>query len=163
MSIWISHPCIINISQSCIRFKEIYCKRLARAAACFVQQSAQSSTYKNNYEWYSIIWISLLLRLVQLTPGNSFTQFMRWHDICFDNNCSGLSFSKELGLGLLLWYSFRVSVMWGLGLGWGFCLWVDFMFGLVCKYFMASIVARANVMEPFNHVLVIQWEKDSWI
>ena len=37
--------------------------------------------------------------------------------------------------------------MCGLGLGLGFCLWVDFMFSLACKYFMGAVVAGANVME----------------
>ena len=40
--------------------------------------------------------------------------------------------------------------MRGLGLGLRFYLWVGFMFGLVCKYFLGVIVAGANVMEPFQ-------------
>ena len=39
--------------------------------------------------------------------------------------------------------------MLGLGIGYLFHSWEDFMFGLAWKYFMGAIVAGANVMEPY--------------
>ena len=40
------------------------------------------------------------------------------------------------------------SSMSGLGIGYQFYSWGDFLFSLACKYFMGAIVAGANVMEP---------------